>query len=86
MADCRLTLAELGLTAQGGREAQVTGLSVDSRQVRPGHLFAALGGSKVHGAEFIPYAIRMDAAAILTDANGGRGSRPRPWPVGPARW
>ena len=64
------SLAELGLTAQGGREAQITGLAVDSRDVKPGYLFAALPGAKVHGGEFIQYALRMDAAAILTDAAG----------------
>jgi UDP-N-acetylmuramoyl-L-alanyl-D-glutamate--2,6-diaminopimelate ligase len=69
------SLAELGLTAQGGREARVTGLSVDSRQVKPGHLFAALPGTKVHGGEFIQYALRMGAAAILTDAEGARIAR-----------
>ena len=47
------TLAELGLTAQGGREARLTGLSVDSREVRPGHLFAALPGSVSPGAGFV---------------------------------
>lgn len=66
------SLAELGLTAQGGREAQVTGLAVDSRDVKPGFLFAALPGAKVHGGEFIQYALRMQAAAILTDAEGAR--------------
>lgn len=64
------SLAELGLTAQSGREARITGLAVDSRQVKPGHLFAALPGSKVHGGEFIQYALRMGAAAILTDREG----------------
>ncbi|WP_136684872.1 UDP-N-acetylmuramoyl-L-alanyl-D-glutamate--2,6-diaminopimelate ligase [Falsirhodobacter xinxiangensis] len=64
------TLAALGLTARGGREAQVTGLAVDSRQVKDGYLFAALPGASVHGSEFIPYALRMGAGAILTDAAG----------------
>jgi len=64
------SLAELGLTAQGGREVQVTGLAVDSRDVKPGYLFAALPGARVHGGEFIQYALRMKAAAILTDAEG----------------
>lgn len=69
------SLSDLGLTAQGGREARITGLSVDSRQVRPGHLFAALPGSRVHGAEFIQYALRMQAAAILTDRQGAALAR-----------
>jgi UDP-N-acetylmuramoyl-L-alanyl-D-glutamate--2,6-diaminopimelate ligase len=48
----------------------VTGLAIDSRQIREGALFAALPGSRVHGAEFISYALRMGAAAILTDREG----------------
>lgn len=63
-------LKQLGLTARGGRTATITGLSVDSRLVKPGHLFAALPGVNTHGARFIQYALRMDAAAILTDAKG----------------
>ncbi len=64
------TLSELGLTAAGGKNPRLTGLSVDSRQVKPGHLFAALPGAKLHGGEFIQYALRMQAAAILTDPKG----------------
>ncbi|MXQ06540.1 UDP-N-acetylmuramoyl-L-alanyl-D-glutamate--2,6-diaminopimelate ligase [Alphaproteobacteria bacterium GH1-50] len=64
------TLAELGLAARGGAETRITGLSVDSRDVKEGHLFAALPGTKVHGAEFIQYALRMRAGAILTDREG----------------
>ena len=70
MARTRASLNDLGLTAQGGSEVDVTGLSVDSRLVKPGHLFAALPGSTVHGAEFIQYALRMEAGAILTDPEG----------------
>lgn len=64
------TLAALGLRAQGGRGAMITGLTVDSRDVKDGTLFFALPGSKVHGAAFIQYALRIGAAAILTDAQG----------------
>lgn len=66
------SLAELGLTAQGGRRAEVTGLAVDSREVRSGCLFAALPGTRVHGARFIGSALRSGAAAVLTDAAGAR--------------
>jgi UDP-N-acetylmuramoyl-L-alanyl-D-glutamate--2,6-diaminopimelate ligase len=65
-----IPLSALGLTAQGGRDAQISGLSVDSRKTRPGHLFAALPGSRMHGADFIQYALRMGAAAVLTDREG----------------
>ena len=66
------SLAELGLTAQGGREAQITDLTLDSRAVTAGTLFAALPGSRIHGAEYIPAALIKGAAAILTDAEGAR--------------
>lgn len=69
------TLAELGLRAEGGREARITGLCVDSRQVKPGFLFAALEGVKMHGADFVPYALRMGAAAVLTDREGAATAR-----------
>ena len=66
------TLSELGLTAKAGRDVAVSGLAVDSRKVKPGMLFAALPGSRVHGGAFISYALRMQAGAILTDAEGAR--------------
>ncbi|WP_417257698.1 UDP-N-acetylmuramoyl-L-alanyl-D-glutamate--2,6-diaminopimelate ligase [Celeribacter sp.] len=66
------SLSELGLTAQGGKDAHVTGLSVDSRDTLDGHLFAALPGAHVHGGEFIEYALRMGARAILTDPEGAK--------------
>ena len=66
------SLDQLGLTAIGGKKAKVTGLAVDSRDVKKGFLFAALPGSKVHGGEFITYALRMGASAILTDTEGAK--------------
>ena len=65
-------LSELGLTARGGADIAVTGLSVDSRAVKPGHLFAALAGSRAHGAAYITTALERGAVAILTDAEGAR--------------
>ncbi|WP_313136858.1 UDP-N-acetylmuramoyl-L-alanyl-D-glutamate--2,6-diaminopimelate ligase [Paracoccus jeotgali] len=70
MTEAVKPLSRLGLGAIGGRDPDITGISVDSRTVRPGHLFAALPGSALHGGEFIQYALRMDAAAVLTDAAG----------------
>ncbi len=66
------TLSALGLTPRSGGDVRITGLSVDSRKTREGHLFAALPGSRVHGGEFIQFALRMGAAAVLTDAEGAR--------------
>lgn len=64
------TLAELGLTAKNGGDVRITGLSVDSRDVKDGHLFFALPGTKTHGAEYIQFAVRMKAGAVLTDREG----------------
>ncbi|MBI1418585.1 MAG: UDP-N-acetylmuramoyl-L-alanyl-D-glutamate--2,6-diaminopimelate ligase [Limimaricola sp.] len=71
-----MSLADLGLHAAGGREARVAGLTSDSREVRPGMLFAALPGSRAHGATFIDTALRQGAVAILTDAAGAEIARP----------
>ena len=65
-------ISQLALTARGGRDPEITGLCVDSREVKPGCLFAALPGTRVHGGEFIQYALRMGAAAVLTDDAGAR--------------
>ncbi|MDS9467219.1 UDP-N-acetylmuramoyl-L-alanyl-D-glutamate--2,6-diaminopimelate ligase [Paracoccus sp. MBLB3053] len=65
-----MRLSLLGLRGDKGRDPEVTGISVDSREVRPGHLFAALPGSVRHGGEFIQYALRQGAGAILTDREG----------------
>ncbi|KFI30267.1 UDP-N-acetylmuramoyl-L-alanyl-D-glutamate--2,6-diaminopimelate ligase [Haematobacter massiliensis] len=75
MPETTKSLSDLGLRARDGRETRITGLSVDSRTVKPGHLFAALAGAKMHGAEFIPYALRMKAGAVLTDPAGAEMAR-----------
>ncbi|TVS05657.1 MAG: UDP-N-acetylmuramoyl-L-alanyl-D-glutamate--2,6-diaminopimelate ligase [Rhodobacteraceae bacterium] len=68
-------LSALGLSPSRGGNVTVKGLAIDSRQVREGHLFAALPGSRVHGGEFIQYALRMGASAILTDREGAEIAR-----------
>ncbi|MBM1309381.1 UDP-N-acetylmuramoyl-L-alanyl-D-glutamate--2,6-diaminopimelate ligase [Sulfitobacter mediterraneus] len=70
MASPCVSLSSLGLTARGGANPDITGVAVDSRAVKEGYLFAAMPGSRVHGAEFIQYALRMGAVAVLTDAEG----------------
>lgn len=44
--------------------AEVTGLAVDSRAVKPGEVFFALAGAKTDGARFIDAAIASGAAAV----------------------
>src|SRR5258707_14379499 len=45
--------------------AEFTGLASDSREVKPGYLFAALPGSKANGAEFVTDAVARGAVAVL---------------------
>ncbi|MCH0539953.1 UDP-N-acetylmuramoyl-L-alanyl-D-glutamate--2,6-diaminopimelate ligase [Streptomyces sp. MUM 203J] len=49
---------------------QVTGITHDSRAVRPGDVYAALPGARVHGADFAAQAAGLGAVAILTDPAG----------------
>ncbi len=64
-----MTLGELfGLEAklpEGLSRVPITGLAADSREVKPGYLFAALPGVKTDGARFIAQALERGAAAIL---------------------
>ena len=64
------TLGDLGLRAGTGHDPRIEGLAVDSRQVKNGYLFAALPGTKVHGAEFVAAALERGAVAVLTDPAG----------------
>jgi len=48
----------------------VTGVTHDSAAVQPGDLYAALPGSRHHGAEFCGQAAEAGAVAVLTDQAG----------------
>ncbi len=54
----------------GAGDADVTGVTLDSRAVRPGDVYAALPGQRTHGARFASEAVRRGAVAVLTDAAG----------------
>ncbi|MGX1031071.1 UDP-N-acetylmuramoyl-L-alanyl-D-glutamate--2,6-diaminopimelate ligase [Streptomyces ambofaciens] len=60
---------QLGVTAPDG-SAEVTGITHDSRAVRPGDLYAALPGARLHGADFVTQAAGLGATAVLTDPAG----------------
>ena len=55
----------LGVT--GDAEVEITGVKIDSRQVKPGCLFVAMKGTQVDGHKFIPKAIELGAKAILCE-------------------
>ena len=45
----------------------ITGLTIDSREVKPGYLFIAVQGLQVHGKAFIDQAVANGAVAVLID-------------------
>lgn len=49
---------------------RITGVTHDSREVRPGDLYVALPGARVHGAAFSADVAAAGAVAILTDQAG----------------
>ena len=49
----------------GMGDLPVLGVTADSRQVKPGYVFAAMPGSVSDGASFIPQAIAAGAVAVL---------------------
>jgi UDP-N-acetylmuramoyl-L-alanyl-D-glutamate--2,6-diaminopimelate ligase len=51
-------------------EATITGVSLDSRSVRPGDLYVAVAGQATHGARFAAQAVANGAVAVVTDADG----------------
>ncbi len=84
------TLLEGICPIEAAAERLVTGLSLDSRRLRPGDLFLACQGQTVNGAEFIDKAIERGAMAVLWEPDKGvdvirlsyrQAGRIRPVPV-----
>jgi UDP-N-acetylmuramoyl-L-alanyl-D-glutamate--2,6-diaminopimelate ligase len=46
--------------------AEFAGLASDSREVKPGYLFAALSGTRANGAAFMSDAVKRGAVAVLS--------------------
>ncbi|MET9549336.1 UDP-N-acetylmuramoyl-L-alanyl-D-glutamate--2,6-diaminopimelate ligase [Streptomyces sp. NPDC006627] len=70
---------QLGVAVEGA--AQITGITHDSRAVRPGDIYAALPGARMHGADFVAQAADLGAAAILTDPTGAERAAATGLPV-----
>jgi len=67
--------------SSGPAAPAVTGVTHDSRAVRPGDLYAALPGSRRHGAEFVAEVAAAGAAAVLTDPAGAAAAEAAGLPV-----
>ena len=51
----------------GDENADITGVNIDSRKIKPGYLFVAMKGTQVDGHQFIPKALDLGASAILCE-------------------
>ncbi|MFD3566795.1 UDP-N-acetylmuramoyl-L-alanyl-D-glutamate--2,6-diaminopimelate ligase [Streptomyces sp. NPDC058667] len=71
--------AQLGVDAP--QAAEISGITHDSRAVRPGDVYAALPGARAHGADFVAQAAGLGAAAILTDPAGAERAAATGLPV-----
>ncbi len=56
----------------GSLEVEITGVDIDSRRVKDGHLFVAMKGTQVDGHKFIPKAVELGARAILCEDMPGQ--------------
>jgi UDP-N-acetylmuramoyl-L-alanyl-D-glutamate--2,6-diaminopimelate ligase len=66
-----LIIETFGLMPVSGDVAvAVTGISMNTGDLRPGDLFVAMPGLKTHGAKFAQKAIELGAVAIVTDQAG----------------
>lgn len=54
-------------TLIGSDDVSIHGITLDSKEVQKGDLFAALPGAETHGLEFLAEAEAAGAAALLTD-------------------
>ncbi|MGA5194950.1 UDP-N-acetylmuramoyl-L-alanyl-D-glutamate--2,6-diaminopimelate ligase [Streptomyces exfoliatus] len=74
--------AQLGVgIPDAPQPAEISGITHDSRAVRPGDLYAALPGARMHGADFAAQAAGLGAAAILTDPAGAERAAATGLPV-----
>lgn len=67
-------VAEIAPGERAGADIPVTGVSVDSRNVRSGDLFIPLAGERFDGHDFVAQAIAAGAAAFLWER--GKGDPP----------
>ena len=63
-------LDAVGHSHSPNEEGFLSGLTLDSRSVKPGDLYVALSGARVHGAAFCADAVAAGAVAVLTDPEG----------------
>ena len=53
------------VASAGDLQREITGVNMDSRQVKPGNLFVAVKGTQTDGHAYIGKAIELGAVAVL---------------------
>jgi UDP-N-acetylmuramoyl-L-alanyl-D-glutamate--2,6-diaminopimelate ligase len=66
-------LAQDAAIPNGAGDVLISGITSDSRAVKPGFIFAALPGTKNDGASFIPQALKAGASALIVAKGGYNG-------------
>ena len=51
----------------GNDDVEITGVNIDSRRIKTGHLFVAMKGTQVDGHQFIGKAIELGAISVLCE-------------------
>ena len=51
----------------GNDDVEITGVNIDSRRIKAGHLFVAMKGTQVDGHQFIGKAIELGAISVLCE-------------------
>ena len=51
----------------GNDDVEITGVNIDSRRIKTGHLFVAIKGTQVDGHQFIGKAIELGAISVLCE-------------------
>ena len=52
---------------EGNTDIEISGVNIDSRKIREGHLFVAMRGTQVDGHKFIDKALKSGAKAVLCE-------------------
>lgn len=63
-------LASYQATISGEPNTLITGISMNSKTVQPGDIYAAVAGARHHGANYIDQAVQAGAVAVITDDTG----------------
>jgi len=70
LAGARLAGVPEGSASNASADPALTGVTLRAQDARPGDLFAALPGTRAHGAGFATEAVAAGAIAVLTDPAG----------------